>query len=105
MLRNKSQKPITATNDPTTSDKINMGSHASGMYLVPAGVTAVAWYVALTANDVDPKPLYDDNNAAVSQTVTAGTWRRLPDDTFGAEFLVPVLTGSAEAALKLSLGT
>ena len=104
--RAKTLVTVAATNSSSTSAPIDFGAYAGGVFLAPASVTSVAFYVsdsAVAGGNVSV--LASSSNAAVTRTVTAGQWYALPDECFGARYVVMVLTGSSAATVSLYLAT
>lgn len=104
--RTKTKVTVACTNSASTSGVVDMQAYAGGVFLAPASVTAVAFYViAASTNDGTAAVLATSANAAVSRTVTTGQWYALPDECFGAPYIVMVLTGSASATMTLYLAS
>ncbi len=100
-----STQSITATNSSTTSGKFDVQEWSCGSFLVPASVTAVAFYRATSMTDAAPVVIQTQGNAALSINTTAGTSVPFPAECFSHAFIVLVLTGSTSATVTARFGT
>lgn len=105
--RAKTLVTVAATSSTSTSAPIDFGLFAGGVFLCPTSVTSIAFYVSDTAaaGSANVGVLASSANAAVTRTVTAGQWYALPDECFGARYVVMVLTGTSSATVTLFLST
>lgn len=102
---NESVRSFSCTNDETTSAKIDVRGFSCGSFIVPASITSVAFYSALSSSDTSPAAIYSQANAALSVSTTATATVPIPKECFNVPYLVLKLTGAATGTVKVWLGT
>lgn len=101
-MRFKVPRQINVTNDPATTERIDMRSFASGVIAISAG-TGINFYAAKDETET-PKAIHDDSDSPVAKSFTVDKWTKIPDDCFGVLWLVPVLAGASSGVLDAMLG-
>lgn len=95
---------VRADTSVADSTEIDISEFAGGGFVMPdtTSATAIAFHVS-TRIGGEYEPLYDRDNAAVSQTVAASRAYPLPDELYGFGAFKMVASGGDEADIRLSL--
>jgi hypothetical protein len=92
--------------DTTVADstEIDISEFAGGGFVMPdsTSATSIAFHVS-TRPGGEYEPLYDRDNAAVTQTVAASRAYPFPDEIYGFGALKLVASGGDEADIRISL--
>lgn len=94
---------VTATNSTTTSPKIPFGAVAGGIVIVDTlndGANKLIWHVAFNPADTARPAQRDGSN--IETSVAADKAYAIPDELYGAPFIVAV-TNAGTAAFRLSV--
>jgi hypothetical protein len=93
---------VALTNSATTTEEIRLGNYSGGFVFIPAGssVTTLTWWVAEKAGGTY-FAAYDEDNAAITQTVAASRATAIPAALFGAIAIKAVSNAAGTMAVSL----
>lgn len=93
---------VTLTTSSTTTEEIRLGNYSGGFVFIPAGssVTTLTWWVAEKASGTY-FAAYDEDNAAITQTVAASQANAIPSALFGAMAIKAVSNAAGTMAVSL----
>lgn len=85
-----------ATSSGAVTSRIPYSANAGGMIYVTAGSNVtLTWYTSHSASGTLFQLYSSDGSTAVSQAVTSGRAYPIPDEAFGAAFIVPVSSAAS----------
>lgn len=85
----------------STSDAINIGNFAYGVFAMPAAITGTAVSFTVSTDNITFVALYNDSGALISVPVVASGAYRFPPNAMGAAYLKIVSNGTEAAARSI----
>lgn len=98
--------PFAATSNPATSARISLNSMAGGMLFVDStsgSTPTINWYACKSLDATDASQIFSSAGAVTTVGIVAGRAYPLPDELFGAQIVVAVLsagTGQLTVSIK-----
>lgn len=98
--------PFAITSDPATSARISLNSMAGGMLFVDSisgASPTINWYACKSLDATAASQIFNSAGAVTTPSIVAGRAYPLPDELFGAQIAVAVLsagTGQFTVAIK-----
>lgn len=98
---------ISITNSASTSGGIPMSSFSGGVLMMDSTSTAsdvtLNWYVRDSQAGSSSYLLVDKDGASIYNSIGAGECIELPQEAFGARWLIPVINGLGTAEGRFTL--